>query len=52
MASKHDAHDDLYGYDGYEKVTPDLLSNPGGRQLRQDSGVDLETMTDAAVDVP
>ncbi|KAF3043352.1 hypothetical protein E8E11_007845 [Didymella keratinophila] len=31
-------------YDGFEKAAPNLLSNPGVRQPRQDSGVDFETM--------
>jgi hypothetical protein len=47
MAAENDSGDDLYSYDGYEKVTSDLLSNPEVRQPRQDSGVDFETMADA-----
>lgn len=44
MASEHDAHEDLYGYDGYEKVAPDLLGSLEVHLSRQDSGVGFETM--------
>lgn len=47
MAAEHDTHDDLYRYDGYETVTAEFMSNPDVPQLRHDSGVDFETMTDA-----
>lgn len=47
MITEHNPYDDLYEYDGYEKVTSDLVSAPQVRQPRQDSAVDFEMMADA-----
>ena len=50
MAAEHEANDDLYRYDGYDKVTsdvPDVPDAPQLRQPRQDSVVDFSTMADA-----